>query len=577
MGHNLLWAAQSSPVWIREHLQPARLPPGGPTGLTPVLSHPAAPHTAPPRKGSLALNAWFLDDGTQVGKLEDLNQVIDILVHEGPAHGLILSTSLTVVPPSTPKSTIWCPTQTADGRDPTGRGIRRVTEEGIILLGAPLGSEAFVGDEVQKKVEKIREITALLPNIEDPHTEFCLLRSCLAFPKLSYLLRTVDTSSHLEHLQEFDRITKEGLIRVLGTPIGERTWQQAKLPVSLGGVGLRQAQDHAPAAHTASILSLQVLMQSMLGVGEEAVQLHQEGEGEDDGELSAGLLAALSAAQGELASKAELVGLTQRQISVKIDLHQHQKLIEDVGEEEVRERARLLSLSLPHAGDWLNTPPLTALGLHLRAAEFILAMKYRLGLPVFDREGPCPACLRHSDILGDHALCCGTGGERISRHNNLRDAFFDTAAQAGLAPVKEGRFLLPGADRRPADVLLHNWVGGLDAAMDVTVVNPLQAATVAGAATTGGHALGHAYDRKMAAGAEDCRSQGIVLLPLAAESLGGWHGAAEKEVKKLAAALARNTGQPEGEAAAHLWGRLVCSCKGAMQPSLETVFPHLLT
>ena len=108
MGHNLLWAAQSSPVWIREHLQPARLPPGGPTGLTPVLSHPAAPHTAPPRKGSLALNAWFLDDGTQVGKLEDLNQVIDILVHEGPAHGLILSTSLTVVPPSTPKSTIWC-------------------------------------------------------------------------------------------------------------------------------------------------------------------------------------------------------------------------------------------------------------------------------------------------------------------------------------------------------------------------------------------------------------------------------------------------------------------------------------
>ena len=27
-------------------------------------------------------------------------------------------------------------------------------------------------------------------------------------------------------------------------------------------------------------------------------------------------------------------------------------------------------------------------------------------------------------------------------------------------------------------------------------------------------------------------------------------------MKKLAAALARNTGKPEGEAAAHLWGRL---------------------
>ena len=80
-----------------------------------------------------------------------------------------------------------------------------------------------------------------------------------------------------------------------------------------------------------------------------------------------------------------------------------------------------------------------------------------------------------------------TGGERISRHNNLRDALFDSAVAAGLGPVKEGRFLLPGADRRPADVFLPNWAGGRPAALDVTVVNPLQDATVAGAiaVTTG--------------------------------------------------------------------------------------------
>ena len=75
-------------------------------------------------------------------------------------------------------------------------------------------------------------------------------------------------------------------------------------------------------------------------------------------------------------------------------------------------------------------------------------------------------------------MCCGSGGERISRHNALRDAFFDTAASAGLAPVKEGRFLLPGADRRPADVLVPHWAAGRDAAMDVTVVHPIQDATM---------------------------------------------------------------------------------------------------
>ena len=79
-----------------------------------------------------------------------------------------------------------------------------------------------------------------------------------------------------------------------------------------------------------------------------------------------------------------------------------------------------------------------------------------------------------------------------SRHINLRDAVYDTAVAAGLGPVREGRFLLPGTDRRPADVLVPNWVGGKDAAMDVTVITPLQAATMPGAANTAGHALNHA-------------------------------------------------------------------------------------
>ena len=76
------------------------------------------------------------------------------------------------------------------------------------------------------------------------------------------------------------------------------------------------------------------------------------------------------------------------------------------------------------------------------------------------------------------------------------------------------------------------------------------------AATTPGHALTYAYDRKMQGAAEDCRRQGIAFFPLVAESLGGWHSCAEREVRKLGSALARHTGQLEGEAISHLWGRL---------------------
>ena len=62
--------------------------------------------------------------------------------------------------------------------------------------------------------------------------------------------------------------------------------------------------------------------------------------------------------------------------------------------------------------------------------------------------------------------------------------------------------------------------------------------------------------RQIRGAAEDCRREGIAFLPLVVESFGGWHSAAEAEVKKLGAALARQTGQDESEVLRHLWGRL---------------------
>ena len=201
-------------------------------------------------------------------------------------------------------------------------------------------------------------------------------------------------------------------------------------------------------------------------------------------------------------------------------------------------------------------PPMPSLGLHLQPLEFVMAAKYRLGCQVYDEEGPCPACLQHSDRFGDHALCCGHWGERIGRHNAIRDHIHSMAAKAVLSPVKEGRFLLPGCDRRPADVYLPNWAEGRDAALDITVINPLQQATVAQAAETPGHSLDFAFNRKMRGTAEECERQGVAFIPLAFESLGGWHKTAEKQVKKLAQAVARQTGVDESECCSQATSRL---------------------
>ena len=61
-------------------------------------------------------------------------------------------------------------------------------------------------------------------------------------------------------------------------------------------------------------------------------------------------------------------------ISLKIDQEQLRRLEGMVDEDVTREKAKLGSLSLPHAGDWLNCAPIKSLGLHLRPSEFVLAV-----------------------------------------------------------------------------------------------------------------------------------------------------------------------------------------------------------
>ena len=185
-----------------------------------------------------------------------------------------------------------------------------------------------------------------------------------------------------------------------------------------------------------------------------------------------------------------------------------------------------------------------------------MATRLRLGMNVYEVAGPCPACQRPGDRLGDHSMCCGSQGERIARHNALRDALYAAAASAALGPTREGRFLLPGGDRRPADIFIPNWTRGRGSALDVTVTHSLQDATVTQAAATPGHAAAEAYRHKMVATADDCEREGIAFFPLAAESLGGWHPVAVQQVDKLGAALARHTGEDEQVVVRQLWQRL---------------------
>ena len=313
----------------------------------------------------------------------------------------------------------------------------------------------------------------------------------------------------------------------------------------MGGLGLRSAVDHAPTAHAVSLLAAQPLLDGLLG------------EDVEDPSLPQSLLDLISTKIGEEASVELLSGVSQKMASLKVDLLNQSLLLQTISERgEVREIARMASLGLPHAGSWLSVVPSPPLGLHLRAPEFIPNLKYRLGIPVYTSDGPCPVCSKPSDRMGDHSLGCSKTGDRIARHNMLRDVIFEAAASADLGPSKEEKNLLPGTIARPGDVTIRRWCNGKDGAIDVTVTGPLSSSNVAGTAAKAGASLEKACQRKVRDTAEACRQEGIVFLPFAIETLGGFHPGAIAQVKQLAAALARCKGLEEGEVTSQLFGRL---------------------
>ena len=260
---------------------------------------------------TLDINAWFLDNGVLIGNIGDLQKVMDILTIHGPARGLFLNNN-------EHKSTVWCPGVPAVDHDPLDGGIFRTKEPGIILFGSPIGSIQFVKQAINKRTDKIREITDLLPLLEDAHTEFVLLRSCLSLPKTMYTLCTVDPTTYQAEWKVFNSITREALTHILETPVDDMQWFQANLPVSMGGLGLKTAEDHGPGAYTSSFLSSQPIRREILGLTEEE---------EESVTLPPALLTLLNTKLEEEATVETLKGVPQKTISLHINLHNQKRLL----------------------------------------------------------------------------------------------------------------------------------------------------------------------------------------------------------------------------------------------------------
>ena len=120
------------------------------------------------------------------------------------------------------------------------------------LLGGPIGSDTYCNDHTQGRVEKAKELLHALGELPDPQVALTLLRHCASFGKLVFSLRVVPHSKHREALHNFDSAVRDCIESFMCCSFSDSEWSLANLSTKMGGLGIRNTEQHSSAAFLAS-------------------------------------------------------------------------------------------------------------------------------------------------------------------------------------------------------------------------------------------------------------------------------------------------------------------------------------
>ncbi len=433
------------------------------------------------------------------------------------------------------------------------------------LLGGPIGDSAYCNSHTQKRVDKAAAVLQALGELPDPQVALLLLRHCASFGKLVFSLRVVPHRAHQAALHNFDAAVHACLESFLCTSLDESEWSLATLSTKLGGLGLRSAAQHSPAAFYASRAACH-----------ESCRKVDPLYAWDSTNPQPDVAAALGACNARMAPGDHLTGTeeessTQQAMSKAIDTQTLSRLRE-ARQGDIQYQAHLNHTTSRGAGQWLHVLPAKALRKHVDAPHYRTMVQRWLRAPLFHEPFHCPFCDGMVDVYGDHCLVCSCGGDRTKRHNLLRNEVFYICQSAGLAPEMERPGLLqprplvgalpengthhdPNENRRPADIYIPRWRAGAPAALDLAVTSGLRADAVRlsafdGAAATKAY---EDYKREYMDTEQLCLAEGITFIPIIAEADGGgWGPQAHKVFNALAKLKSTITGEHEDTTVSHI-------------------------
>jgi hypothetical protein len=173
-----------------------------------------------------------------------------------------------------------------------------------------------------------------------------------------------------------------------------------------------------------------------------------------------------------------------------------------------------------------------ALWVPLSLHPLAMAVRRMLRLPLPElRDCKRCACGAVVDPYGDHAdVCHMLARWRSWRHDLLRDeGVLAPCKQVGIPAYREAPDIVDGTKDRPADV----WMLGLEleaeptqseVCADITVAASIREHLASGADLRPGAVLAAGFNRKLS-NVQKLASDRMILLPLVASSLGGFHSA----------------------------------------------------
>jgi len=351
----------------------------------------------------------------------------------------------------------------------------------------------------------------------------CVFRKSLGSCRFNYLLRTSKAFSLSDYLKDVDEVFRTTLEAITNVRLLDFSWDQATLPLALGGLGIRKVEELALPAYLSSVYSTSGLSDEILKKFNIKV-------------IDDSFLGLVGSVPSEFVPDSDDKRKVQRNWDLPLVNSKFSGMFES---SESVDRARLLASSTKESSKWLQVVPSSQLGLLLDNNAARIAVGLRLGSQLCE-EYRC-VCGELVKKDGLHGLSCKLKTGITSRHDSVNREFSYGFSAADFPTLLQPPGISRDDGKRPDGMTLIPWSHGKSLLWDVTVRDTLAPSYInetskkARSIAEKAERLKHNHYRKL--------KENYLFTPLAFESLGCMGPETKKFVMKLGSLMKKASGE----------------------------------